>query len=125
MEILTYMFSLNETLFSIGTYAVSPLEAWATITGLASVILARKNLVSNFYIGLINCVGFGALFFQIQLYSDMLLQLYFISMSLWGIHVWSKKDVANDNVVNVRWMRGNEWQMVLMIITQLLILNPK
>jgi nicotinamide mononucleotide transporter len=119
MEILTYMFSLNETLFSIGTYAVSPLEAWATITGLASVILARKNLVSNFYIGLINCVGFGALFFQIQLYSDMLLQLFFIAMSVYGIWLWRQKIKTMSSQINrlrVRHLSSEEVIAVLLMI---------
>jgi nicotinamide mononucleotide transporter len=97
---LDYLFSLEHVLFMIGAYAVSPLEAWATITGLASVILARKNLISNFYVGLINCVGFGALFYQIQLYSDMLLQLFFIAMSVYGIWMWRQKITTMTSQIN-------------------------
>lgn len=126
---LDYLFNLEHVLFMIGDYAVSPLEAWATLTGLVCVILARMNKVSNFYIGLINCVGFGALFYQIQLYSDMLLQGYFILMSLYGIYIWSKKDdskihygKSTEDAVKIRWMTGPSWSATLLCIAMATLL---
>lgn len=84
------LFNIDNTLFTLWNYPVSVLELWATLTGLACVVLARMNSRWNFPIGIINCIGFGTLFYQIQLYSDMLLQVYFIAVSVYGWFLWSK-----------------------------------
>ncbi|AGN30277.1 PnuC ribosyl nicotinamide transporter [Vibrio phage nt-1] len=95
------LFNINHTVFSIGDYAVSGLELWATITGLVCVIMARMNMKHNFTVGIVNCIGFAILFFQIQLYSDVLLQGFFIAASAYGFYQWNKKD---DDEVLIQYM---------------------
>lgn len=96
------LFNINHTVFSIGDYAVSGLELWATLTGLICVIMARMNMKHNFTVGIVNCIGFAILFFQIQLYSDVLLQGFFIAMSIFGFYQWNKQ---GENEVKIRYLK--------------------
>lgn len=106
------LFNIQHTLFSIGDYPVSGLELWATLTGLICVIMANLNMRHNFTVGIINCIGFGVLLFQVQLYSDVLLQGFFIAMSIWGFWHWSKKDA---NAVPIEYMKMNNWRLSVIL----------
>lgn len=111
MDILNYLFNINNIAFIVplagfgtDTYAVSVLELWATITGLICVIGARMNKVWNYPFSLVNCLGFVAIFYQIQLYSDLLLNAYFIGMSLYGWYIWTRKDGMGQDAYKIRYM---------------------
>ncbi|CAL9982395.1 PnuC-like nicotinamide mononucleotide transport [Vibrio phage D51] len=111
MDILNYLFNINNIAFTVplagfgtDTYAVSVLELWATITGLICVIGARMNKVWNYPFSLVNCLGFVAIFYQIQLYSDLLLNAYFIGMSLYGWYIWSRKNEQGQDTYKIRFM---------------------
>lgn len=86
------LFDINHTVFTLWDYPVSGLELWATLITLVSVVLARMNNKHNFTTGIIGCIGFGMLFWQIQLYSDYLLQYFFIVVSYYGYFRWSRED---------------------------------
>lgn len=109
MDILNYLFNINNVAFVVplagfgtDTYTVSVLELWATLTGLMCVIGARLNKVWNYPVGLINCIGFVAIFYQIQLYSDLMLNAYFIAMSLYGWYVWTRKNGVGEDTYKIR-----------------------
>ncbi|CAL9985370.1 PnuC-like nicotinamide mononucleotide transport [Vibrio phage D480] len=102
------LFNIQHTLFTIADYPVSGLELWATLTGLICVVMARMNLRHNFTVGIVNCIGFAILLFQVQLYSDVLLQGFFILASIYGFVQWSKKDA---NEVPITYLKMNEWRV--------------
>ncbi len=111
MEILNYLFNINNVAFVVplagfgtDTYAVSVLELWATALGLICVIGARMNKVWNYPISIVNCIGFVAIFYQIQLYSDLMLNAYFIGMSMYGWYIWSRKDSTGRDEYEIRYM---------------------
>jgi len=83
------LFDVNYTWFSILGYPLSPLEIFGTIFNLWSVILAAKNKVLNYPIGIIGVILFFILFYQVRLYSDVFLQVYFFIMSVFGWYVWT------------------------------------
>lgn len=58
-----------------GGYDLSWIEAVGTIAGLLCIGLASLEKISN-YFGLINVTLFGIIFFQIQLYASLLLQVF-------------------------------------------------
>lgn len=106
------LFNLEHTLFSIGSYPVSGLELWATLTGLICVVMARMNLRHNFSVGIVNCIGFAILLFQVQLYSDVLLQGFFILASIYGFWTWSKQGA---NEVPITYLTGTNWRWSIVI----------
>lgn len=92
MEVLNQIFSLDWVAFNVLDYPLSYIELIGTITGLISVLLAAKPHVLTWPIGLLNVVAFFAIFFQIALYSDMLLQVYFFIVSIYGWVNWKSRN---------------------------------
>lgn len=59
-----------------GGYALSWIEAIGTVFGLLCIWFASKEKIINYLFGLINVTLFAAIFFQIQLYASLLLQVF-------------------------------------------------
>ncbi len=60
---------------------IGPLEIAANVTTAAAIFLAGRNNIHTWWIGIIGCVLFGALFYQWNLYADVALQGFFIVSS--------------------------------------------
>lgn len=67
---------------------MSTLEVAANVFNLISIVMARRNSVHTWWSGIVGCVLFGILFFQVQLYADVSLQIFFVVTSLLGIWNW-------------------------------------
>lgn len=67
---------------------MSTLEIFANVFNLISVLLARRNSIQTWPTGIIACVLFAALFFQVKLYADVSLQVFFIMTSFYGLWKW-------------------------------------
>ncbi|MDZ4726410.1 MAG: nicotinamide riboside transporter PnuC [Leptospira sp.] len=91
MEIIKSYLSLDFIIFEILNYPVSLLEFIGIISGLICVYTAAKNQIITWPIGIINSVCFLFLFYQVQLYSDMILQIYFFASSIYGWIFWQKR----------------------------------
>lgn len=59
-----------------GGYDLSWIEAIGTLFGLLCIWYASKEKIINYLFGLINVTLFAVIFFQIQLYASLLLQLF-------------------------------------------------
>lgn len=88
---LKQYFSLEYTILDFFGYPLSLLECLGTTSGLVCVYLASRNHILTWPIGIFNSICFFLLFFQIQLYSDMLLQIYFFGSSIYGWILWRKR----------------------------------
>lgn len=91
METLKLLWSIEYTLFEIFSYKMSLMECLGTTLGLISVGLAAKANIHTWTIGIFNIIAFFLIYYQIQLYSDMFLQVFFLIMSVVGIWQWIKK----------------------------------
>ena len=67
-----------------GGYDLSWIEAVGTVAGLLCIWLASLEKISNYAFGLINVTLFAIIFFQIQLYASLLLQLFFFAANIYG-----------------------------------------
>jgi nicotinamide mononucleotide transporter len=83
--------SINNTFVHVFGYPLSYIEFLGTLTGLISVWLAAKANIWTWPVGLINVVSFFLIFFEIHLYADMFLQVYYFITSLYGWVVWYNK----------------------------------
>lgn len=64
------------------------LEIAANIALLTAVFLAARNKASSWIVGALGCVLFGFFFFQIKLYADVTLQVFFVATNIIGFVNW-------------------------------------
>ncbi|MCW3463207.1 nicotinamide riboside transporter PnuC [Chitinophaga nivalis] len=107
---MTAFFSITHYFFSIGGYAVSYIEFIGTVTGLLCVWLAARDHIFTWPVGLMNVSCFFILFWQLQLYADMFLQLYFFATGVYGWIFWLRKQPEQEPVYALsrqqRWWLG-------------------
>lgn len=86
---------VNSVFFNCLNYPVSYLEFTGTVFGFLSVWLATKNNILTWPTGIVNVVCLFSLFYQIQLYPDMFLQIYFFVIIVFGWLHWSKGNIIS------------------------------
>ncbi|UKJ08411.1 nicotinamide riboside transporter PnuC [Solitalea lacus] len=82
-------FSIDHIWFTILGYPMSHIEFWGTIAGALAVWLSSKANIWSWPLGLINVVLFFFIFYQIQLYPDMFLQVFFFITNVIGWWTWT------------------------------------
>lgn len=65
------------------------LEIAANVMTAVCIFLAGRNNIHTWWTGIVACVFFGLLFFQVQLYADVTLQAFFIATSIIGWQNWN------------------------------------
>src|SRR5687768_13353147 len=63
-------------------------EVVGTIFGLAGVYLATRQNVWTWPLGIIGVAAYIVFFYQIKLYADMGLQIFFAGASIYGWYEW-------------------------------------
>lgn len=86
---LAALFDINTVFFTVWEYPMSYLEFFGTIFNIWCVWLAAKGKILSWPVGIIGVVFYIFLFYQIQLYSDFLEQIYFLITGFWGWWVWT------------------------------------
>jgi nicotinamide mononucleotide transporter len=71
------------------------LEIVANAFVAAAIFLAGRNNVHTWWTGIVGCTLFAFVFYEVKLYADVILQLFFVLTSLVGWY---------------RWLRGNSGQ---------------
>ncbi|TSJ59016.1 nicotinamide riboside transporter PnuC [Atlantibacter subterranea] len=87
-----------------GGYSLSWIEAIGTVAGLLCIWLASLEKIINYFFGLINVTLFAVIFFQIQLYASLLLQLFFFVANIYGWYAWSRQTNNNEALLKIRWL---------------------
>lgn len=64
------------------------LEVVGAVTGLLCVWLAARQQVWTWPVALVNVVCYFVFFYQIRLYADMWLQVFFLASNLYGWYEW-------------------------------------
>lgn len=96
-------------------YALSWIEAVGTIAGLLCIWLASLEKTINYLFGLINVTLFAVIFFQIQLYASLLLQVFFFAANIYGWYAWSRINDNQQSALQIRWMSFNKSISTLII----------
>ncbi|HHR6441968.1 TPA: nicotinamide riboside transporter PnuC [Providencia alcalifaciens] len=101
-------FSTANTLIQIplwgSVYDFSYIEAVGTVAGLLCILLASFEKTINYLFGLINVTLFAVIFFQIQLYANLLLQVFFFGANIYGWYAWSRMSSAQEAELKIRWL---------------------
>ncbi|HCM62540.1 MAG TPA: nicotinamide riboside transporter PnuC [Morganella sp. (in: Bacteria)] len=85
-------------------YALSWIEAVGAVAGLLCIWLASLEKTINYLFGLINVTLFAVIFFQIQLYANLLLQIFFFAANVYGWYAWSRRNDNAEAELKIRWM---------------------
>lgn len=82
-------FDIENIFFTLLGYSMSYLEFFGTVAGAVAIWLSAKAIVWSWPIGIVNVVLFFFLFYQVQLYPDMFLQVFFFVTNLMGWWRWT------------------------------------
>lgn len=83
------LFDINHIFIEILGYKLSYLECLGTVSGLIAVWLSAKTKVLSWPIGIVNVILSFFLYYQIQLYPDMFLQIFFFVTNAIGWWKWT------------------------------------
>jgi nicotinamide mononucleotide transporter len=101
------IFDIQNTFFKVLGYELSYLEFFGTVSGIIAVWLSARANVWSWPLGIVNVTLSFFLFFQVQLYPDMFLQVFFFITNLIGWWRWlnPQKDEADKKYkLKVSWM---------------------
>lgn len=88
-----HFFDINNIAFSVLGYSVSYVELIGTLFGLISVYYASRANILTWPTGIVNEFFLFLLFFQVQLYADMFLQVYFFIVTVYGWYNWKTNTI--------------------------------
>jgi len=92
-----HFFDIDSIMIEIWGYAMSYLEFFATIAGMVAVWLAARANIWSWPLGVINVVLAFFLFYQVQLYPDMFLQVFFFITNLLGWWQWAHPKAGEED----------------------------
>lgn len=90
-------FDHESIFFTLWGYPLSYLEFFGTLAGGLAVWLSARGNIWSWPIGIVNVVLFSFLFYQVQLYPDMFLQVFFFITNLLGWWRWSHPKPGEEN----------------------------
>lgn len=90
-----HFFEIANTAFTVLGYPISYVELVGTLFGLISVYYASRANILTWGTGIVNEVFLFILFFQVHLYADMFLQVYFFVVTIYGWYNWKTATVEN------------------------------
>jgi nicotinamide mononucleotide transporter len=109
-------FDIDKILFTVLGYPMSYLEFFGVVTGAFAVWLSAKANIWSWPIGMISVALLFFLFFQVQLYPDMFLQVFFFITNAIGWWRWSHPNKGEED-------RNSELKVSYMPIRQLILLS--
>ncbi len=79
------------------------------LTGLWCVILVAKGRIFNYYLGIVNVLGYAYISHQYQLYGEVMLNAgYFLPMQFVGLWLWTRGKQPNTiDTVEIKFMSWN------------------
>jgi nicotinamide mononucleotide transporter len=90
---------------------MSPLEIVAVALGLVNVALVVRRSIWNYPFGIAMVALYALIFFEAKLYSDALLQLFFLVVQFYGWWNWarSRADAGEVVVLRLNWSARGLW----------------
>lgn len=75
----------------------SPLNIIAGLAGVVSVVMCAKGRTMFYFVGFIQTITYLILAWQACFYGEVLENLFYLVTMVWGIFVWKKNEVTNDD----------------------------
>lgn len=83
------------------TFAQILLESVAVVLGIASVILSSRNSIWLYPTGLASTVIYIYLLYNWELYGDLIINLYYFYMSIYGWVLWGKRCRKSNDILKI------------------------
>jgi len=79
------------------------------LTGLWCVILVAKGRIFNYYLGIVNVLGYAYIAYGYQLYGEVMLNvIYFLPMQFVGLYIWTKnKNPEIKDAIKIKFLTNN------------------
>ncbi|WP_305824465.1 nicotinamide riboside transporter PnuC [Massilia brevitalea] len=87
----------------------APLEIAANAFATAAILLAGRNSIHTWWTGIVGCALFAVVFFQANLYADVVLQVFFVLSSVAGWRLWLRGNHGHALVVRPAELRSLAW----------------
>jgi nicotinamide mononucleotide transporter len=91
----------------------SLIEWLAVGFGVSEVLLAKKNSIWLYPTGIISVLLWMFLLLGVKLYAEVLLNVYYLTMSIYGWIIWKKRKQNGENQVS--WSSKNELTIAILI----------
>jgi nicotinamide mononucleotide transporter len=78
---------------------MSPAEGIAALLVLANVWLVARRSIWNYAFGIAGVAIYGVVFFRTKLYSDALLQIFFLVVQVYGLWQWRRSAIDAGEIV--------------------------
>lgn len=100
---------------------MSPIETVAVALGLLNITLIVRRSVWNYPFGIVMVVLYAHIFYQARLYSDALLQIFFLVVQAYGWWAWTRAQSAAGEVRVERLAWGSRacWLAGVLVATAL------
>ena len=115
------LFDVQEVFFTVLEHPVSYVEFIGTVLGLISVFLAARANIFTWPTGIANAIFFMLIFYQIHLYSDMFLQMYFCVMGVYGWFTWKYRAEHAQSAIRTLSNTNRLWLAALIVGAVLII----
>lgn len=109
---------INNIFFTLLGYKMSYVEFFGTVAGFIAVVISAKAHPLSWPIGIINVVLLFFLFYQIGLYPDMLLQVFFLVTNIMGWWRWKNPALGEEDhrkELRVSYLTGR-WRYLSVLI---------
>ena len=106
-----------------GFAGASPIEWVATVAGFFCVYLIIKRSIWCFAFGFVQVSIYSWIFYDVKLYSDMVLNLFYIGFQIYGWLIWRKSQDDSGHVVVVSGSTKEYALWTLVIITSTFIVG--
>ena len=101
---------------------MSPLELVGAVLGVINVFLILQRSIWNYAFGLPMVVVYAFVFYGAQLYSDALLQIYFLVVQFYGLAAWlAHQDAEGRVMVDVMSWKGRATTMVAVVAVSIAV----
>lgn len=105
-------FDIENIAIHVLGYDTSYVELLGIVFGLISVFYASRANVLTWSAGILNEFFLFILFFQVQLYADMFLQIFFFIVTIYGWYNWTSNPI--ENKISVTGYKSR-WNLLLII----------
>lgn len=114
-EIMNQIFSFFTNPYAAATSFDIFLEVTAVLFGITSVIFAKRESIWVYPTGLISTCIYVFVCFQYALYGDLIINIYYTFMSIYGWYLWAK--VTHDTKLPITTCTKKDWKKVGLIFT--------
>ena len=91
-----------------------PIEIIAVICGFFNIILLVRRSIWNYLFGILMVTLYAKIFYENQLYSDAILQIYFFVFQIYGFYYWMQGK-ADDGKVMVEYLPRSAYKFYIVI----------